>query len=211
MPNPYQLPFKEAIDYFANKANLDTDSWQEGMGIVQFSNFTVAGAKGKLLADLRLAVQKAIEQGISTGDFAKEFNKIASSYVPGWESSKNPAWRSQLIYSQNINQAYGAGRYKQQTSPEMLKRRPYWLWQHGDTRVPRPNHLEMDGAVFAAGSIGYYPPAGFNCLCKIFTLSQRDFDKRGFTAADLARGQHLADTFEPDPGFEGLPLLTPRI
>lgn len=212
MPNPFQLPFKGAIDYFAAKTNLDTDSWKEGQGIIQLAAFTVAGAKGRMLQDLREAVDKAIAQGISIKDFAKEFNKIADSYVPKWldsgdpdKTAKNRAWRSQLIYSQNINQAYGAGRYAQQTDPYILKRRPYWLWKHGDTRVPRPNHKEMDGAVFAAGSIDYYPPCGFNCLCRVFTLSQAEFDTRGYTQDDLARGQALADTFEPDPGFEGIP------
>ncbi len=120
MPNPFQLPFQQAIDYFANKANLDTDSWKEGQGIMQLAAFTVAGAKGRMLQELREAVDKAIKQGISTKDFAAEFGKIADSYVPKWLENKNRAWRSQLIYSQNINQAYGADRYAQQTDPYYL-------------------------------------------------------------------------------------------
>ncbi len=203
MTNPYQLPFEEAIDYFAQKTGVDTDSWKDD--IDQRVAFTVANAKGSLLAELQQAVQEAIEQGISTLDFRQIFDKIVTKYGKDWDRTKNVAWRSQLIYSQNLRQAQEAGRYAQQTTPEMLKRRPYWWFRHGDSRVPRPTHLAMDNAVFAADSINFYPPCGFECKCRIFTLSEAEFKRRGFTQADLIRGQKLADAFKPDPGFEGKP------
>jgi hypothetical protein len=200
--NPAQLPFSEAIAYLADKLNLDTDSWVEGQGLVQQVAFTSAGAKGAILQEIRDAVDAAINDGISIADFAKQFDRIADSYVDNWQLKGDRAWRGQLIYSQNLRQAYGAGRYRQMTDPDTVKRRPYWQWVHGDSRVPRPTHLAMDGKVFLADSLPCHIPAGFNCRCQIFSLSQRDVDREGLTVEDV--------NFEADPGFNYLPGKQPR-
>ena len=191
MPNPYQLPLSQAIDYFAEKTNLDTDSWIEGQGIVQQAAFTVAGAKGALLQDIRQATAKAINNGMSIAKFAKEFNKIADRYSANWELKGDRAWRAQLIYEQNLRQANAAGRYAQMTDPETIKRRPYWQWRHGDSRAPRPAHLALDNKVFPADSLPFFPPAGFGCNCQVFSLSQRDIDRENLTVEDLVQGQDL--------------------
>jgi Phage Mu protein F like protein len=218
-----QLPFQQAIDYFAEKTNLDTDSWIEGQGIIQQAAFTVAGAKGALLQDIRTATAKAINQGISIAEFAKEFNKIADRYSANWELKGDRAWRGQLIYEQNLRQAYAAGRYAQMTDPETLRRRPYWQWKHGDSRNPRPVHLALDGKVFPADSLPWHVPLGFGCKCQIFSLSQRDIDRENLTVETLTPGQDINYTdpktgqtrpikLEPDKGFEWKPdrNLTPQ-
>jgi hypothetical protein len=206
--SPDQLPFQKAIDYFAQKTNLDTDDWTEGQGITQQVAFTVAGAKGSLLQDFRDAVEAAIKNGTSTADFAIEFRKIAAQYSSSW-GDKTPA-RAQLIYSQNLRQAYAAGRYAQMTEPETLKRRPYWQWRHGGTREPRPVHLAMDNRVFKADSLPFYPPSGFNCACQVHSLSQRDIDREGLVVEDLKLGQEIewegqSLKLEPDKGFNWKP------
>ena len=198
IPNDTQLPFSEAIDYLADKISIDTDSWLDGAGTVQQVAFTVAGTKGNLLQEIRNAVDDAINNGISIADFTKRFDTIADSYVDNWQLKGDRAWRSQLIYDQNLRQAYGAGRYRQLTEPETLKRRPFWQYRHGDSRVPRPTHLAMDGKVFPAGSLKCHVPAGFNCRCQIFSLSQRDVDREGLTVEDVS-------DFEADKGFNYLP------
>jgi hypothetical protein len=196
--NSDRLKFQEAIEYFSEKIGIDTDSWVEGQGLVQQVAFTSAGAKGQILQDIREAVDAAINEGISIADFAKRFDAIADSYVDNWQLKGDRAWRGQLIYSQNLRQAYGAGRYRQLTDPETLKRRPFWLYKHGDSRVPRPTHLAMDGKVFPAGSINSHNPFGFNCRCQIFSLSQRDVDRENLKVEDVS-------DFEADPGFNYLP------
>jgi Phage Mu protein F like protein len=214
--NPEQMPFREAIDYFANKTNLDTDSWIEGQGIVQQAAFTVAGAKGVLLQDLRNATAKAINDGLSIAKFAKEFDKIADRYSPDWEMKGDRAWRAQLIYDQNLRQANAAGRYAQMTDPDTIKRRPYWQWKHGDSRNPRPVHLALDGKVFPADSLPFFPPSGFGCKCQIQSLSQRDIDRENLTIENLRPGQDIDYTdpksgqtrpikLEPDKGFNWKP------
>jgi Phage Mu protein F like protein len=210
-----QLPFQEAIDYLAGKTNLDTDSWIEGQGLIQTVAFTVAGAKGRVLQDIRNAVDRAIQDGISIRDFAKQFNAIADSYVDNWQLKGDRAWRGQLIYEQNLRQAYGAGRYAQMTDPDVLNRRPYWQWAHGDSRAPRPVHLALDGKVFPANSLPFFVPCGFGCKCQVFSLSQRDVDREGLQVEHLEHGQDIDYTdpngqtrtaqLLPDPGFDWKP------
>jgi hypothetical protein len=193
-----QLPFSEAIEFFSQKIGIDTDSWLEGAGTVQNVAFTSAGAKGQILQDIRDAVDSAINDGISIAQFAKRFDQIADSYVDNWQLKGDRAWRGQLIYSQNLRQAYGAGRYRQLTEPSTLKSRPYWQYIHGDSRVPRPTHLAMNKKVFPAGSINSHSPFGFNCRCQIFSLSQRDIDREGLKVEDVSY-------FQADKGFQYLP------
>jgi hypothetical protein len=210
-----QIPFQEAIDYLAEKTNLDTDTWIEGQGLIQTVAFTVAGAKGRVLQDIRDAVNRAIQDGISIRDFAKQFNTIADSYVDNWQLKGDRAWRGQLIYEQNLRQAYGAGRYAQMTDPDVLNRRPYWQWVHGDSRAPRPVHLALDGKVFPADSLPFHPPSGFSCKCQVFSLSQRDVDREGLQVEHLEHGQDIDYTdpngqtrtaqLLPDPGFDWKP------
>jgi hypothetical protein len=196
--NPTQLPFSEAIAYLADKLNLDTETWVEGQGLIQQIAFTSAGAKGQILQDIRTAVDLAINEGISIAQFAKRFDAIADSYVDNWQLKGDRAWRGQLIYSQNLRQAYGAGRYRQLTDPDTLKRRPFWLWRHGDSRVPRPTHLAMNNKVFPADSLNCFPPCGFSCRCTVFSVSQRDIDREGLTIEDVS-------DFEADKGFQYKP------
>lgn len=205
---PEQLPFKEAIEYLAQKTNLDTDSWIEGQGIVQDVAFTVAGAKGQVLQDIRDAVTLAIEQGISIADFAKQFDAIADRYVNNWSLKGDRAWRGQLIYEQNLRNAYAAGRYAQMTQPDVLKLRPYWQWRHGDSRAPRLSHLALDGKVFRANDLPFMPPAGFGCRCQIFSLSQRDLDHQGLKVESLKLGNEV-EVVDPSNGTTRTVKLLP--
>lgn len=210
--DPIRLDFQEAIDYFSQKTNLDTDNYIEGQGIVQDAAFTVAAAKGQLLQDIRDAVALGQSQGQSVQEFLKTFDAIADRYSDNWELKGNRAWRGQLIYDQNLRNAYQAGRYAQMTQPDVMKLRPYWQWRHGGSRDPRPVHLAMDGKVFPADSLGVGLPWGFSCRCTVFSLSERDLKRKGLKSEDLSIGQDIdvvdakGNTYTtkllPDKGFE---------
>lgn len=191
-----RLPFAELLEYLARKTNLDTDSWREGMGVVQDAAFTVAAAKGALLQEIRDALDRAIASGQSVSDFVQVFDAIAARWSLAWPLRGATGWRAQLIYDQNLRQAYAAGRYRQMTQPDVLARRPYWQWRHGGSLVPRPEHKAMDRRVFRADSFPV-PPWGFGCQCQIFALSQRDIDRLGLTIEIYGD-----DSPKPDQGFD---------
>jgi Phage Mu protein F like protein len=194
-----RISFPEALDYLSEKTNLDTDSYIEGQGIVQDVAFTVAAAKGQLLQDIRDAMDRSISRGESVDKFLVRFNNIAASYTDDWPLKGGNSWRGALIYQQNIRQAYNAGRYAQMTDPDVIKLRPYWQWRHGGSDAPRLNHLALDGRVFPADSLPFHPPAGFSCSCSVFSLSQRDVDRKGLEVEGLKIGDML-DVIDPSDG-----------
>jgi uncharacterized protein with gpF-like domain len=226
-----QLPFDQAIEFLAERVNLDTDSWLEGQGVVQDANFTVAKAKGDLLQEIRKALDQAIANGVSVDEFTKIFNEIADRWADNWNLNGSNAWRSQLIYQTNLRTAYAAGRYNQMTTPRNLRRRRFWQWRHGGSVQPRLAHLALDGKVFEVangeGELtpqarsffvdgGMYPPIGFGCKCQVFSMSQEDLDDRGLTAEPVPqvgktievrdeRGIKKNTTLKPDKGFDFVP------
>lgn len=200
-----QLPFDQAINYFRTKLNVDTDAWSYTLGLDLDAAFTVAGAKGALLQDLRDAVDKAIADGTGLQEFKRDFTRIVAAR--GWSYQGDRDWRSYLIYDTNMRTAYAAGRWEQ--IQQVKAKRPYLQWRHGGSRDPRPLHLALDRQVFRADDPFWQtmgnPPIGFGCRCQIFTLSDRDLARMDLKVQD---GPKLGSTYkgipvEPDPGWGG--------
>lgn len=197
------LPFDEAIEYLKSKINLDSNKWDDFEAELQAAFFTVAGAKGALLADLREAVERAIAEGQRPEEFQARFEKISE----GWAHTGDKAWRSRIIFSTNLQQSYAAGRATYQLDPEVLKVQPYLKYIHGDSAFPRPHHKALDGKVFKANEIPFYPPVGYSCSCRAISLTQREVDRESLPISKLKLGDTLNGVkLEPDPGFNRFPI-----
>lgn len=174
-------PFKEAVDYFRNKVNLPTKTYRDIQRGTHTKAFVVAGAtKEDLLADFRAAIDKAISRGTSLQDFKKDFDNIVKQH--GWSYKGSRGWRSKTIYATNIQTAYAAGRYKQMTDPDVLKRRPYWQYLVGDSKKHRKEHLKLNGLILPANDPfwkTHYPPNGWGCKCRVRSLSENDLKRMG--------------------------------
>jgi hypothetical protein len=200
-----QLPFQEAIDYFATKQNIDTDSWRDLQGLDYDVAFAVAGAKGALLQDMRDAVEKAIEQGTTLQEFRKDFDRIVQSR--GWSYSGDRDWRTNTIYNTNLRTAYEGGRWEQ--IQQTKAKRPYLQWRHGGSRDPRPLHIALDRKVFSLDDPFWQtmgnPPVGYGCLCQVFALSDRDVERLGLKVekAPAIGTEYKGIPVEPDPGWGG--------
>ena len=161
--------FQAAIDFFQNKVNVKGESWDALWQGQHATAFTVAGAmKDDLLCDLRQAVDKAISQGQGMAAFRKEFKAIVARR--GWtgftgEGSKaGLAWRAKVIYDTNVRQAYNAGRWQQ------LQQFDIWVYRHGDSRTPRPEHLSWNGLALAKTDPWWethFPQNGWGCKCRV--------------------------------------------
>ncbi len=205
--------FSEAIEYLLAKTNLDTDRWSDAADAsIQDARFTVAGAKGELLQQLREITEKEIASGANREDFLRDFDRIVAN--SGWDYTGGREWRSALILMTNLRNSYGEGRCQQMNDPDVIKKRPYRMWVHGDSIVPRPHHLAMNGKVFRAD----HPiaqirlPWGFGCKCDWVSLSQADLVARGLEVdnkTDLGdlieytdkKGKKRYQALEPDRGF----------
>ena len=139
----------------------------------------VAGAyKAELLTDFRGAVDKAITLGTTLADFRKDFDRIVAQN--GWSYNGTRNWRSEVIYSTNIRTAYAAGRWEQMQEPAVKEAFPYLEYRHGDSKVPRPQHLAWNGLVLPVDDPfwkTHYPPNGWGCKCKVFAATKRDQKK----------------------------------
>jgi uncharacterized protein with gpF-like domain len=205
--DPKSLPFDEAIDFLRKKVSLPTERWTDLWEGQHARAFSVAGAaRDDLLADLREAVKKAVAKGTTLAEFQKDFDALVQK--SGWSYKGSRGWRTRVIYETNLRTSYQAGRYKQMTDPEVMQRRPYWQYVHGDSKNPRPEHLAWDGLVLPADDPWWethYPPNGWGCKCKVLTLSPRELKKLGKDEPDSApdNGSRLVEV--PGRGLERVP------
>ncbi|MBF0415802.1 MAG: hypothetical protein HQL79_08555 [Magnetococcales bacterium] len=173
------LPFTEAIQYFRGKVNLPTKHWDDLLGDAHDTAFVVAGAvKADILNDLRTAVDRAIANGTTFSEFQKSFDKTVAQY--GWDYYGDRNWRTRIIFETNVRTAYAAGRYQQMTHPDVVARRPYWEYRHGNSMTPRPLHLSWHGTTLPHDDQWWqthFAPNGYNCKCRIVTRSASDLKR----------------------------------
>ncbi|WP_237673590.1 phage minor head protein [Vreelandella profundi] len=188
----FNRPFPEQVTFFRNKLNLPTTRSGQITRDQNDAAFVVAGAtKADLLADLRGAVDNAISNGQSLGEFRKQFNEIVSKRGwSGWtgEGSKaGRAWRTRLIYKTNLDTSYAAGRWAQMTDPDVVRLRPYWRYVHNTVENPRQQHQRWKNLVLRADDPwwqAHYPPNGFGCNCGVETLNERGLKRLGKDGPD---------------------------
>ena len=203
------LPPEEAIRYFEGKGLKLTDDWRELWQEQHAKAFTVARlAKLDVLQDIYTALQTALKDGSTERDFIKKLTPILQA--KGWWGQAidkttgevlqtyDPAtgrpveWgsprRLKLIYRQNMQTAYMAGRYRQQQELATATgqgARPYWQYLAVRDSRTRPTHAALHGRVWRADDPiwnSLYPPNGWNCRCRVRALSESRMKKEGLTA-----------------------------
>lgn len=189
MLNNFQVKFQEQIDYLKQKTNLPTQSYKDITSRQHDRAFVVAGAmKADLLNDLHDAVNKAVADGQSFQQFQDSFDDIIGKH--GWlndEDDKYKAWRAKMIYQTNLKTSHAAGRYKQMTSPEMVKLRPYWRYRHNTIENPRIQHEKWNNLVLPVDAAFWrinFPPNGYGCNCTIEAINERQLRAMGKTKPD---------------------------
>lgn len=182
--------FKAAEDFFQDKLNVPTTRWDQLWQGQHARAFVVAGAtKDALLVDLRGAVDAAISQGETLADFRKRFDEIVGRHGwTGWkgeDSAAGRAWRTRLIYNQNLRSAYNAGRW------ETLRTFPYLRYNHHTLNNPREQHEAWDGLIVRTDSAWvreHYPPNGFGCACDMTGISEARMRRGDLTLSDPPAG-----------------------
>lgn len=181
------VKFDEAIAFYKQKLPLPTEVWDQIINESQDWAFTLAGVeKASVLQSVFDLIAKVIEGRSDTlttyEDFAKNFNQ---AMVAGGYGEQQP-WRTKLVFKQNIKTAYSAGKYRSLSTPEMVKRRPYWQYIHDHPIVPRPHHKALHLKIWRADDPiwdSIMPKNGFGCNCDIVSLSERDMTREGLDLA----------------------------
>lgn len=209
----FQLKFQAQIDYLQQKINLPTESYKDLTARQHDRAFVVAGAmKADLLNDLHVAVNEAVASGQTLKDFQKNFDQIIAKR--GWlaDSDKEyKAWRAKIIYQTNLRTSHAAGRYKQMTDPDVLKRRPYWVYRHNSIENPRITHESWNNLVLPAEHAFWkvnFPPNGYGCNCTVEAINERQMNAMGKTKPDQAPSLDDDRTeFDSAPGAAWYPDL----
>ena len=166
-------PFTEQVAFFRRKLKnlVPTQRWDDIEREAHDSAFMVAGAaKADLLTDLAAAVDKAIAEGRGLEEFRRDFRAIvARNGWTGWTgegSVRGEAWRVGVIYRTNSYTSYAAGRLAQLKAGNFK----FWVYRHGGSLEPRPEHLSWDGLVLPpehAFWATHYPPSDWGCSCYV--------------------------------------------
>ncbi|QSX32615.1 head morphogenesis protein [Shewanella avicenniae] len=162
------VQFSQAIDFFRGKLNLPTAAWDDLWGAMHSRAFVVAGAQqADLLTDLRKSVDAAISDGMSLGEFKKQFKDLVAKH--GWDHKGDADWRAQIIYDTNMRQSYNTGRWQQ------LQQFEYWQYKHGHPKVPREDHLLWHNLVLPRNHVWWqthFPQNGWGCTCSVRGLTE---------------------------------------
>lgn len=145
----------------------------------------------------RISVMVVLDQGTTLEDFRKDFDRIVTQH--GWSYKGSRNWRSEVIYSTNIRASYAAGRWEQLTDPEQMQVMPYLTYKHGDSRVPRLEHLAWDGLTLPADDPwwkAHYPPNGWGCKCRVYGSTLREYQ----AAREAGLGKAPSSPIDPATG-----------
>lgn len=189
MPNtPSNIKFDQAIAFYKQKLPLPTEVWEQIIEESQDWAFTLAGVeKASVLQSVYNAIARIIEGKSNTVTTFESFSTQFDEIMEAGGYGKQKPWRSQLVFKQNINTAYNAGRYRTQTAPEAIKRRPYLQYIHNHPIVPRPHHKALHEKIWRADDPIWdyiYCPNGFGCNCQVQSLSERDMQREGLSLSD---------------------------
>lgn len=169
----FRKPFPEQVAFFRNKLGnlVPTARWDDIQAAEHDIAFMVAGAqKADLLTDLAAAVDRSISRGESLDAFRRDFDAaVERNDWHGWtgEGTKGGrAWRTRTIYRTNARTSYAAGRRAQLEAGKFA----FWVYFHGGSRDPRPEHLDWDGMALPPDHPfwqTHYPPSDWGCSCYV--------------------------------------------
>lgn len=171
-------PFAQQLAFLRQRLArlLPTRSWEDLWKSQHDRAFAVAGAmKADLLADLAAAVERSIAEGTGIGEFRRAFRQIVER--TGWVHTGSHNWRTRVIYRTNAATSYAAGRLQQLREGEFA----YWMYRHGGSADPRPQHLSWDGLVLPADHPFWQthsPPNGWGCSCRVVGLRRPEDARR---------------------------------
>jgi SPP1 gp7 family putative phage head morphogenesis protein len=197
----FGMPPEEAVAFLRGKGLAVSDSWRDLWHTAHRRAFTVArSASYDVVQDIRDALVDALENGKTLQQFTDELRPVLQAkgwwgkaidpstgeIVKTYEGTSKPVQlgsprRLKLIYEQNIQTAYMAGRYRSMKAGTATH--PFWQYVAVlDTRT-RPSHRAMNGKVFRHDDDAWtvaFPPNGWRCRCRARPMTAAALQREGF-------------------------------
>ncbi|MCG2732510.1 phage minor head protein [Pseudodesulfovibrio aespoeensis] len=204
---------KEALEYFRSKSVTPSfdhrDVWREEHA----TSFTVAKAmQTDILTDIRAEVDRALRDGRTFRDFAKDLTPTLQR--KGWWGEKDMAdpltgktrrvqlgspRRLRVIYETNMRTARAAGQWERiQRTKDSLS---YLLYQLGPSREHRPEHVAWHGLLLPVDDpfwISHMTPNGWGCNCRVRPVSKREYER---LQGEGVRAPEPMQEINPDTGL----------
>jgi SPP1 gp7 family putative phage head morphogenesis protein len=194
--SPQPLRFEEAVAWFRQKVILSEAEFRQLTEEARRRAFTVAGmAQTEVLAALWESLAQALEHGTPYEEWRR-------SVLPRLEAAwlGESSHRLKIIFQTNILSAYAAGRYHQLSDPDVLRGRPFWMFDAVLDSRTSEGCRGLNGLVLPATHPFWdrnYPPRHYGCRSGVRSLTRADAERRG-----------VADAAPPavaDPGFGSRP------
>lgn len=208
------LTFEEAKKFFKGKVVMEAKAWAWLTEEMRQRAFTVANVA---TLDIVQNIYDELLNTIENGGTLKEFQENINEYIEEKGYTGLTPYRADNIFRTNIQTAYNAGRYRQQTSPAVVKSRPVLIYSAVNDKRTRPAHRAMHGVARYADDPfwdTWYPPNGYRCRCSVRSASMRQVEKWGVkietgeppAVRETKEGQ--AVNILPDVGFDTNPGKT---
>jgi SPP1 gp7 family putative phage head morphogenesis protein len=174
----FDVPPREAIDYFKRKKILPADEFYR----LEVEARSGAFAIGRVYrTDVTAALQKELVDALERGRTQRDVINRLKAILQGAGHAMLGDAHLETVFRTATQMAYGVGRrIAQEEAAEYL---PVWEYSAvGDDRT-RPTHMALDGLQFPTNHPfwnRYYPPWDFRCRCTVIPVF--DF-RKGYNAA----------------------------
>ncbi|MGK8195206.1 phage head morphogenesis protein [Burkholderia cepacia] len=175
---PFGVQAENALANLRSKVPVETERWNDMLGSMHATQFTVAGAPLDVVKDIHASLVRAMESGTTLAQFRKDFDETVQR--SGWTYRGKRGWRTELIYRANMHSAYMAGRWQQIV--ENVDRRPYLEYRAVLDSRTRPQHRAWNGTLLPVTSgfwRTHYPPCGWGCRCTTRSYSEAEMKAAG--------------------------------
>lgn len=210
-------PLPEKIRFFQKNGFIVPKDWRELYQEAEtISHEAAEFFKLGVIDKTEEALKEAVKNGATAEHFVKNLKKTFQKMgiwntlvrrLDGNDFIPVSHWRLRLIHWAHTQKALQSARMKRQLST--IGTRPYGEYICLMTKNSRESHMALHKQIRPLEEwidAGLYPPNGWNCHCRIRTLSKRDLERRGLmleTAAipikaDKGWQTNPADNFTPD-------------
>lgn len=194
------LPWDEALAEFKRRGIVRDDELSRLLATYAQRS---EEARGLMLERVQVRVRELLAQAVEEGQSLRDFAAaLESEQAAGLGiTTKDPAY-IETVFRTNVQSAYGAGRYRAVTDPDVMDARPFVQYVTVDDSRVRPSHAVLHLTMYRSDSAAFQriaPPNGFNCRCSTVTFTFEE-----------AREMDILDTVptggEPEDGFDGPPV-----
>jgi SPP1 gp7 family putative phage head morphogenesis protein len=197
--------YSEAVEWFRQRVPMLEGEFASLDAAAKRKAFTVAGVAQ---LDMVHQVWQALDKALADGTTFEEFKATVGQRLAVAWGKPNPA-RLETIFRTNMQLAYGAGRYRQLTDPDVLETRPYWMYDAVLDSRTSSLCKRLDKTVLRHDDPfwkSHIPPLHHRCRSGLRSLTAEQAQARGVTISppdeQASEGFGLApdvSEWQPDP------------